>query len=90
LHRLHESAKFFQFGISFPLVFFRQWLYRGRFRLSNEVPTILLVAIVFVATLGNRGILNYFYLVIGLVVFMGLIWYGAYSYKKRRESGKAL
>jgi len=61
-----------------------------RFRLFNEVPTILLVAIVFVATLGNRGLLNYIYLTGGLVVFIGLIWYGAYSYKKRRESGKAM
>ncbi len=56
-----------------------------QFRLWNEVPTLFLVAISFIATLGVRGRLNYLYLGIGLLVFTGLIYWGARAYKKRRE-----
>ncbi len=55
------------------------------FRLANEFPTLMLVAISFLTVLGKEGRLNYFYLAAGLVVFSGLVFWGARAYKKRRE-----
>lgn len=55
------------------------------FRLLNELPTVFLVAIAFIATLGKAGTLNWVYLGIGLFLFVGLIYWGARAYKKRRE-----
>ncbi len=57
-----------------------------QFRLLNEVPTLFLVSITFLATFGLRGILNYLYLFGGMIAFIGLLYWGARAYKKRRES----
>lgn len=56
-----------------------------QFRLANEFPTFFLVAISFITVYGKAGTLNYWYLIIGLLIFTGLIYWGARSYKKRRE-----
>jgi len=56
-----------------------------RFRLFNEVPTLFLAAISFVAVLGKAGSLNYIYLLVGLAAFAGLMYMGANAYRKRRE-----
>ncbi len=58
-------------------------------RLFNEVPTLFLVAIVFLAVLGKAGTLNYLYWALGLLVFSGLMYMGARAYKKRREQAGA-
>jgi len=55
-----------------------------QFRLLNEFPTLFLVAIAFIATLGVKGVLNYAYLGIGLVLFVGLLYLGARAYKRKR------
>lgn len=60
-----------------------------QFRLLNEIPTVLLTAIVFTASLGLRGALNYAYLFGGIAVFIGLLWYSARSYKSWRETNEA-
>ena len=57
-----------------------------RLRLFNEVPTLFLAGIVFLAVLGKMGALNYLYWGLGLLVFGGVMYLGARSYKKRRES----
>lgn len=57
-----------------------------QFRLFNEVPTLLLVLIVFTATLGLRYQLNYIYLLIGVTLFGILIYRAAVAYRKRREA----
>ena len=54
------------------------------FRLANEIPTLFLVAVAFIATLGVRGQLNYAYLGVGLVAFAVLIYMGARAYQKKR------
>lgn len=56
-----------------------------QFRLANEVPTIFLVGIVFLAVYGKAGTLSYAYLFGGLIVFTVLLYLGARAYKKRRE-----
>ncbi len=56
-----------------------------QFRLVNEVPTIFLVGIIFLAVYGKAGILSYAYLFGGLIVFTVLLYLGARAYKKRRE-----
>ncbi len=56
-----------------------------QFRLANELPTVFLITIVLVATLGKGGTLNYAYLGIGVAAFAGLIYYGAVRYRKKRE-----
>jgi len=56
-----------------------------QFRLLNEVPTLFLVAIAFIAVLGKVGGLNYLYLAIGILLFAGLIYRGALAYARRRE-----
>ena len=55
-----------------------------RLRLFNEVPTLFLAAIVFLAVLGKAGTLNYMYWAIGLIVFGGLMYWGAVAYKNKR------
>ncbi len=60
-----------------------------QFRLLNEFPTLFLVAIAFTATLGKAGTLNYVYLGIGLVVFVGLLYMGAKAYQKKRAAAKS-
>lgn len=55
-----------------------------QFRLLNEVPTLFLVAISFVAVLGKSGQLNYLYLTLGVLLFAGLIYRGARAYARRR------
>lgn len=55
-----------------------------QFRLLNEVPTLFLVAISFIAVLGKSGQLNYLYLVLGVGIFAGMIYRGAKAYAKRR------
>jgi len=55
-----------------------------QFRLLNEVPTLFLVVISFLAVFGIRGNLNYVYLAIGMLIFIGLLYWGALAYKKRR------
>lgn len=60
-----------------------------KFRLLNEVPTIFLVLISFIAVYGLRGTLNYGYLFGGIILFIGLIYWGARAYKKRRAKAEA-
>lgn len=52
-------------------------------RMMNEMPTLFLVTIVFLASL-KSGI-NYLYLVIGLLIFVALLYRGARAYQRRRE-----
>lgn len=56
-----------------------------QFRLLNEVPTLFLVAIAFVAVLGKSGQLNYLYLSVGVLLFAMLIYRGARAYARRRK-----
>lgn len=55
-------------------------------RLFNEVPTLFLAAIVFLAVLGKAGTLSYPIWAAGLLVFGGLMYMGARAYKKRRTA----
>lgn len=55
------------------------------FRLLNEVPTLFLVAICFIAVLGKMGNLNYAYLLIGVTAFGALVYSGASAYRHRRK-----
>jgi len=57
-----------------------------QFRLFNEVPSLLLVAISFTAVFGKLGTLNYLYLLLGVAAFGFLIYRGAVAYRKRREA----
>jgi len=57
-----------------------------QFRLFNEVPTLFLVAISFIAVYGKAGRLNYGYLLLGVGIFAGLVYRGAVAYRKRREA----
>lgn len=59
-----------------------------QFRLFNELPTLFLVAIAFIAVLGKAGRLNYLYLVLGIVGFVGLLMLGVKTYKRVRERGR--
>ncbi len=54
-------------------------------RLFNEIPTLFLAAIVFLAVMGKAGTLNYMYWALGLIAFGGLMYLGARAYKKKRE-----
>ena len=56
-----------------------------KLRLFNEVPTLFLVSISFIAVFGKAGTLNYLYLLIGVALFGGLIYFGARAYKRKRE-----
>ena len=60
-----------------------------QFRLLNEVPTLFLVAISFIAVLGKAGTLSYWKLVVGIILFVGLLSWGVKAYKKVRERQKA-
>lgn len=54
-----------------------------KIRLLNEVPTLFLV---FIVALGvYRDSINYIYLLIGLFLFGGMIFYAARKYKRARE-----
>lgn len=59
-----------------------------QFRLFNEFPTLFLVAISFIAVYGKAGRLNYLYLVLGIVGFVGLLMVGVRMYKRVRERGR--
>ncbi|HMO41193.1 MAG TPA: CopD family protein [Saprospiraceae bacterium] len=56
-----------------------------RFRLANELPTLFLVAIAYIAVFGKAGTLRYSYLFFGMALFTGLLYFGARAYKNRRE-----
>ncbi|HMQ49200.1 MAG TPA: CopD family protein [Saprospiraceae bacterium] len=56
-----------------------------QFRLLNEVPTLFLLSIPFIAVFGKMGRLNYLYLLIALVLFAGLIYRGAKAYQRKRQ-----
>lgn len=55
-----------------------------QFRLFNEVPTLFLISISFIAVYGKAGRLNYLYLLIGVAAFGLLVYRGAVAYRKRR------
>jgi putative membrane protein len=55
-----------------------------QFRMFNEVPTLFLVSISFIAVYGKVGRLNYLYLLLGVGLFAGLVYRGAVAYRKRR------
>lgn len=55
-----------------------------QFRLFNEVPSLFLVSISFIAVYGKQGRLNYGYLLLGILLFTGLVYRGAVAYRKRR------
>ncbi len=55
-----------------------------QFRLLNEMPTLFLVSISFIAVYGKGGTLNYLYLFGGIVAFVGLLFLGARAYKRAR------
>ncbi|MEM8524362.1 MAG: CopD family protein [Bacteroidota bacterium] len=57
-----------------------------QFRLFNEVPTLFLVSISFIAVFGKLGTLNYTYLFLGVAAFGILVYRGAVAYRKRREA----
>lgn len=54
-----------------------------RFRLMNEVPTLFLASIAMLAVFRNG--INYIYLVLGLLAFIGLMYAGAVAYRRVRE-----
>jgi putative membrane protein len=54
-------------------------------RLLNEVPTLFLVSISFVAVFGKAGTLHYGYLAAGMMLFAALVGGGAWAYKKYRR-----
>lgn len=60
---------------------FSSWQYR----LLNELPTLFLILIAYTAVYGKAGSLNYLYLFGGLILFIGLLFWGAKAYKKRRS-----
>lgn len=60
---------------------FSSWQYR----LLNEMPTLFLIAISYIAVYGKAGTLNYLYLFGGILLFVGMIFLGARAYKKSRE-----
>lgn len=52
-------------------------------RLLNEVPTLMLVSIVLLAVVRNS--LNVFYLMLGIFIFGGLLYWATKAYKRARE-----
>lgn len=58
-------------------------------RLANEIPTVFLVATVFLAVYGKAGTLNYGILFGGVALFAIVVYMGARAYKKRRETNSA-
>jgi putative membrane protein len=63
---------------------FSSWQYR----LLNEMPTLFLISISYIAVYGKAGTLNYLYLFGGIIAFIGLIFLGARAYKKAREKAQ--
>lgn len=59
-----------------------------QFRLFNEIPTLFLVSISFIAVYGKAGRLNYLYLLLGVGLFAGLVYRGAVAYRNRRAAEK--
>ncbi len=57
-------------------------------RLANEVSTLFLVAIVFLAVYGKAGTLNYGFLFGGLFVFAILLYLSANAYRKKRAAAQ--
>lgn len=57
-----------------------------QYRLFNEIPTLFLVSISFIAVYGKSGRLNYLYLLLGVGLFAGMVYRGAVAYRKRREA----
>lgn len=55
-----------------------------QYRLFNEVPTLFLISISFIAVYGKSGRLNYLYLLLGVGLFAGLVYRGAVAYRNRR------
>lgn len=60
---------------------FSSWQYR----LLNELPTLFLILIAYTAVYGKTGSLNYLYLFGGLILFIGLLYWGAKAYKRSRS-----
>ena len=60
---------------------FSSWQYR----LLNELPTLFLILIAYTAVYGKAGSLNYLYLFGGLILFIGLLFWGAKAYKRSRS-----
>lgn len=56
-----------------------------QYRLFNEVPTLFLVSISFIAVYGKSGQLNYGYLGLGVGLFAALVYRGAVAYRRRRQ-----
>lgn len=54
------------------------------FRILNEIPTILLAIIVALAVFRHN--INFLYLGIGILVFIGMIGWGIVAYRKKRIS----
>jgi putative membrane protein len=53
-------------------------------RLANEISTLFLVSIAFLAVYGKAGTLNYGYLFGGVAAFALLVYLGARAYRKKR------
>lgn len=58
------------------------------FRILNEIPTILLAIIVSLAVF--RTAINYYYLAGGITIFIGLIAWGIFAYRRRRAKEEVL
>lgn len=58
-----------------------------KLRLWNEVPSVILVAIIMLAVFRDQ--INYFYLLLGLAIFCILLYLSANAYRKRREAKKS-
>ena len=54
-----------------------------QYRLLNEMPTLFLISIAFIAVFKNA--VNYIYLIAGVVVFGGLLFLAAKAYKRIRN-----
>lgn len=54
-----------------------------QFRLLNELPTIFLAGIAFLAVF--KSLINFGYLLVGLGIFIGLLYFAAKAYKRKRE-----
>lgn len=62
----------------------RQPMTSWQFRLFNELPTLFLVAISFIAVLGKAGTLHYGKLILGMFGFIFVLGMGARAYKRYR------
>lgn len=57
-------------------------------RLANEIPTLFLIAIAFIAVYGKAGTLNYGFVFGGVFVFGLVLYLGTRAYQKKREAAK--